>query len=122
MSNDQENTSISSAVESVEDVFDESFHINKSTTKKPSQKLQLSQNKFMRKKKKRVEWSQEELDLLEEGMEKFGTNWSLILDMSSGPLQNRTNVQLKDKARNEKRRREREGIPLGIFQKATGFC
>jgi ribosome assembly protein YihI (activator of Der GTPase) len=57
---------------------------------------------------------------LEEGMEKFGTNWSLILSMSSGPLSNRTAVQLKDKARNEKRRRKREGTPLGVFQKATG--
>src|SRR5438045_4208088 len=119
MSNDQENMNISSG--SVEDVFDESSHINKYTTKKTtSQRLQPFQNKFMRKKQKRIEWSQEELDLLEEGMKKFGTNWSLISDMSSGPLQNRTNVQLKDKARNEKRRREREGIPLGIFQKATG--
>ena len=73
-----------------------------------------------KKKQKRVKWIQEELKELEEGMKKFGTNWSLILSMSSGPLSNRTAVQLKDKARNEKRRREREGTPLGVFQKATG--
>jgi len=73
-----------------------------------------------KKKQKRVKWTQEELKELEEGMKKFGTNWSLILSMSSGPLSNRTAVQLKDKARNEKRRREREGTPLGVFQKATG--
>ena len=118
MSNSQENTNISS-VESVEDVFDESPHIDKSTAKKPFQKLQPSQNKFIRRKKKRIEWSKKELDSLEEGMKKHGTKWTLIRDMSS-PLKNRTDVQLKDKARNEKRRREREGIPLGIFQKATG--
>jgi Myb-like DNA-binding domain len=73
-----------------------------------------------KKKQKRVKWTQEELKELEGGMKKFGTNWSLILSMSSGPLSNRTAVQLKDKARNEKRRREREGTPLGVFQKATG--
>jgi len=69
---------------------------------------------------KHVKWMQEELNELEEGMKKFGTNWSHILDMADGPLKTRTTVQLKDKARNEKRRREREGIPLGIFQNATG--
>lgn len=69
---------------------------------------------------KHVKWMQEELNELEEGMKKFGTNWSQILDMADGPLKTRTTVQLKDKARNEKRRREREGIPLGIFQNATG--
>ena len=69
---------------------------------------------------KHVKWMQEELNELEEGMKKFGTNWSRILDMADGPLKTRTTVQLKDKARNEKRRREREGISLGIFQNATG--
>lgn len=115
MSDGQENNKISSS----EDVFDESFHTNKTNTKRSSTLL-IPQNKFNRKKQKRIEWTQEELEELEEGMKKFGTNWTLILNMSSGPLKNRTNVQLKDKARNEKRRREREGIPLGVFQKATG--
>jgi hypothetical protein len=114
MSNSQNDSKISSSG----DVFDESF-TNKSVTKRSSTHL-IPQNKLKRKKQKRIEWTQEELEELEEGMKKFGTNWTLILSMSSGALKNRTNVQLKDKARNEKRRREREGIPLGIFQKATG--
>lgn len=69
---------------------------------------------------KYVKWTQEELDELEKGMKKFGTNWSLILNMAEGPLKTRTTVQLKDKARNEKRRREKEKISLGVFQNATG--
>ena len=69
---------------------------------------------------KHVKWMQEELNELEEGMKKYGTNWSLILDSADGPLKTRTTVQLKDKARNEKRRREREEISLGIFQIVTG--
>src|SRR2546425_1275688 len=102
MSNDPENTN----VPTTKDVFDQ---------------MSEKANKFIRKKpQKRIEWSQEELDALEEGMKKFGTNWILILNMDSGLLNNRTNVQLKDKARNEKRRREREGIPLGVFERATG--
>ncbi|RIA98828.1 hypothetical protein C1645_812319 [Glomus cerebriforme] len=112
----QENTN----VPTVEDVFEESLLTNKSVNKRTNQAPLMPQNKFIRKKRKRIEWTQEELDELEEGMKKFGTNWTLILSMSNGPLNHRTNVQLKDKARNEKRRREREGIPLGVFQKATG--
>src|SRR5436190_23274622 len=113
MSDGQENINFSSVenVENIENnVFDESSaHTNKHKpiNKKSSQTLQSPRNKFIRRKKKRIEWSQEELDALEEGMKKFGTNWTLILSMSSGPLQNRTNVKLKDKARNERRRRER---------------
>ncbi|GES87860.1 hypothetical protein GLOIN_2v1588525 [Rhizophagus clarus] len=76
MSNGQENTKISSS----ENAIDESF--NKSVTKRSSPLL-ITQNKFKRKKQKRIEWTQEELDELEEGMIKFGTNWTLILKMKN---------------------------------------
>jgi hypothetical protein len=49
---------------------------------------------------------QEKLDELEEGMKKFGTNWSFILDMTDRSLKIWTTVQLKDKVRNEKQRKE----------------
>ena len=86
----------------------------------PEESLITQKKKQKHVKWKNVKWIQEELNELEKGMKKFGTNWSLILDMADGPLKTRTTVQLKDKARNEKRRREREGISLGIFQNATG--
>ena len=86
----------------------------------PEGSLILQKKKQKHVKWKHVKWMQEELNKLEEGMKKFGTNWSLILDMADGSLKTRTTVQLKDKARNEKRRREREGISLGIFQNAMG--
>ena len=73
--------------------------------------------------KQRIKWTQEELDALEKGMIEYGTNWKTILlfyGPPEGPLKNRKSTQLKDKARNEKRRREKERLPLGIFEKATG--
>ncbi|CAG8672967.1 7170_t:CDS:2 [Funneliformis caledonium] len=72
---------------------------------------------------RRIKWTQEELDALEKGMNEHGTNWETILlfyGPPGGPLKNRNSIQLKDKARNEKRRREKEGLQLGIFEKATG--
>ncbi|KAJ3312953.1 hypothetical protein HDU76_002769 [Blyttiomyces sp. JEL0837] len=71
--------------------------------------------------KKRVKWSEEELRALEKGMMEFGTNWALIEKKygkgvgGGGVLATRNQVALKDKARVEKNRRRKNGIPLGIF-------
>ncbi|CAG8646820.1 3408_t:CDS:2 [Racocetra fulgida] len=60
---------------------------------------------------------------LEAGMEEFGTSWSKIYDKYGndyGILRNRSQIQLKDKARNEKLRRKRCGIEIGVFELASG--
>ncbi|CAG8518991.1 12134_t:CDS:1 [Acaulospora colombiana] len=74
-------------------------------------------------KKTRSRWTSTELKALEQGMELFGTSWAQIIEKygrENGPLSNRNPVQLKDKARNEKLRRLKMELPLGIFEKATG--
>ncbi|CAG8442435.1 8785_t:CDS:2 [Scutellospora calospora] len=72
---------------------------------------------------KRNKWTELELYYLEIGMIKYGTKWEKILKdygKPHGQLRNRIAPNLKDKARNEKLKRLREGIPLGIFELATG--
>ncbi|ORX98655.1 hypothetical protein K493DRAFT_336085 [Basidiobolus meristosporus CBS 931.73] len=77
-----------------------------------------------RKAKGKAPWSQEELDALYEGMRMFGTAWSTILShfgeqgVIDQRLRRRNQIQLKDKARNERRRRERVGLPLDVFEDA----
>ncbi|CAG8534992.1 15917_t:CDS:2 [Racocetra fulgida] len=71
----------------------------------------------------RKKWSNEELQALEDGMREYGTHWVQILEKhgsSSGPLRNRTQIQLKDKARNEKQRRMKAGMDVGVFAQASG--
>ncbi|CAG8781169.1 36934_t:CDS:1, partial [Racocetra persica] len=70
----------------------------------------------------RRKWSEHELKALEAGMEEFGTSWSKIYDKygnAYGILRNRSQIQLKDKARNEKLRRKRCGIEIGVFELAS---
>ncbi|CAG8579215.1 7700_t:CDS:2 [Gigaspora rosea] len=71
----------------------------------------------------RKKWNTSELQALEDGMKEFGTHWARILEKhgtSNGPLSNRTQVQLKDKARNEKQRRMKAGMDVGVFAQASG--
>ncbi|CAG8670718.1 7887_t:CDS:2, partial [Dentiscutata heterogama] len=70
----------------------------------------------------RKKWTSEELQALEDGMREYGTHWVRILEKhgtSNGPLRNRTQVQLKDKARNEKQRRMKAGMDVGVFAQAS---
>ncbi|KAK9722205.1 TTAGGG repeat binding factor [Basidiobolus ranarum] len=77
-----------------------------------------------RKAKGKAPWTQDELDALYEGMRMFGTAWSTVLShfgekgVIDQRLRGRTQVQLKDKARNERRRREKVGLPLDVFEEA----
>ncbi|RIB15531.1 hypothetical protein C2G38_1573637 [Gigaspora rosea] len=73
-------------------------------------------------KQRRTKWTDLELNYLERGMEECGTRWEDILKLYGrphGPLRNRTAINLKDKARNEKAKRIRDGIKLGVFKLAT---
>ncbi|KAG0172675.1 hypothetical protein DFQ28_009655 [Apophysomyces sp. BC1034] len=64
-------------------------------------------------------WTDEEFDCLRKGLACFkGRQWNAIKKMFPVELQHRTNVQLKDKARSEVRRRIADGIPLGEFEYA----
>jgi hypothetical protein len=65
-------------------------------------------------------WTDYEVQLLEDGIRDFGSGqWAKILARhgrgDGGFLAGRTSVDLKDKARNEKRRRQRNGEALGGF-------
>ncbi|RKP06316.1 hypothetical protein THASP1DRAFT_28324 [Thamnocephalis sphaerospora] len=72
----------------------------------------------------RKPWTREQLEALEKGMAIYGTNWKRIQERfggPSGPLSGRNPVQLKDKARNERRYRESHGLHVGVFAKATYY-
>lgn len=81
----------------------------------------------LRKPKAKRTWSKEEEEALVEGLKEVGPSWSKILDLY-GPggkitenLKNRTQVQLKDKARNWKLQYLKSGKPLPDYLiKVTG--
>ncbi|CCH63046.1 hypothetical protein TBLA_0J00460 [Henningerozyma blattae CBS 6284] len=81
----------------------------------------------MRKLPTRRAWSKFEESVLREGLKEYGTSWSKILD-SYGPhgkinqvLKNRTQIQLKDKARNWKISLLKHQEPLPFYlEKVTG--
>ena len=54
-----------------------------------------TQNKFRR---KRLPWTQDEADAVHDGYHQFGTKWSMV-KANDTRLQNRTDVQIKDKFR-----------------------
>lgn len=65
-------------------------------------------------------WTEAENAALEQGILKHGCNWRLILDnnITKGDksLINRTNINLKDRARSEKARRMKSGLDLGVYE------
>ncbi|KAI3633461.1 hypothetical protein MIR68_008408 [Amoeboaphelidium protococcarum] len=71
----------------------------------------------------RVMWQFREVELLKQGLERFGWGqWAQILqhfghDEETGFLPCRTSVDLKDKARNEKKRLLKHRLPLGVFER-----
>ncbi len=72
---------------------------------------------------KKRPWSVEELDALTAGMTKYGARWSTILreygEEGKGLIKGRSQVQLKDKARVEKNRRLKDGLPLHPYECAS---
>ncbi|CAG8838652.1 39368_t:CDS:2, partial [Gigaspora margarita] len=77
----------------------------------------------LRQRFKRRKWMDSELIALEKGMKKYTDDkliWVHILkDETYGPtLKNRSPTDLKDKARNEKKKRAREGRLIGVFHLA----
>ncbi|GBC03356.1 hypothetical protein RclHR1_05090003 [Rhizophagus clarus] len=63
-------------------------------------------------------WTDEELRALEEGMRHYGKQWTTIKKIygeEGQALENRTAIQLKDKARCEFNRRKRYCIDTGVF-------
>ncbi|KAI3643303.1 hypothetical protein MP228_012858 [Amoeboaphelidium protococcarum] len=67
-------------------------------------------------KRAKLAWTEQEVACLEYGMKKYGNSWSYILNEYREHFHpHRTNVDLKDKARNEKNRRIRHGLDLGPF-------
>ncbi|KAI7862717.1 hypothetical protein BDF14DRAFT_1851539 [Spinellus fusiger] len=68
-------------------------------------------------KQTRVPWTEDELYALIEGLELVkGPQWSAIKRMFPDALSRRTPFQLKDKARNEIKRRRRVGENMGPFE------
>lgn len=66
----------------------------------------------------KVPWTDEETAALEQGMNIFGNDWKAIKDHFKEVLIRRTNVNLKDRARNIKRKLIKMGAPLGIWANA----
>ena len=67
----------------------------------------------------RVQWTDDEVNALEEGLKRFGRQWAMILSHYRRRFHAvRTAVDLKDKARNEKRRRQRANLELGPWHVA----
>jgi membrane-bound lytic murein transglycosylase MltF len=67
---------------------------------------------------KRQKWTLEEDEALEKGMNEFLTSWRQILEndaVGDKVLQHRDQVGLKDRARNIRKKRERENVDVGIF-------
>ena len=63
-------------------------------------------------------WTEEETNALEKGMKIFGNDWKAIKSHFSQELTIRSNVNLKDRARNVKRKLERMELDLGIWKLA----
>lgn len=62
-------------------------------------------------------WTEDEVQALEEGLNFFKKRaWAQILKMYSDRLGLHKSPQLKDKAVNEVKRRQKEGLPLGGFK------
>lgn len=66
----------------------------------------------------KVPWTEEETATLEQGMNIFGNDWKAIKDHFKDVFTRRTNVNLKDRARNIKRKLVKMGAPLGIWANA----
>jgi hypothetical protein len=66
----------------------------------------------------KVPWTEEETAALEQGMNIFGNDWKAIKDHFKDVLTRRSNVNLKDRARNIKRKLIKMGAPLGIWANA----
>ncbi|RKP15082.1 hypothetical protein BJ684DRAFT_14632 [Piptocephalis cylindrospora] len=74
----------------------------------PIQPPSSSSPRRNQRKRTRLAWTPRQTDCLEKGMEEYGTSWAAILSRyggTSGLLAGKTQVQLKDKARNERKRR-----------------
>jgi hypothetical protein len=65
--------------------------------------------------KKKKPWADFETMILKKGMETFGNDWCAIKSFYPDVFLERTNVDLKDRARNVKRKLEREKKHLGIW-------
>ncbi|KAG2216216.1 hypothetical protein INT45_002161 [Circinella minor] len=89
------------------------------TTTVPERLLRLKRRKPY------TPWTADEVAALEEGLGSHGPQWALIKCVYKEALRNRTNVQLKDKARNELTYRKKAGEPLGVYAQldteATSF-
>ncbi|KAJ3222804.1 hypothetical protein HK099_001872 [Clydaea vesicula] len=63
-------------------------------------------------------WTPEQIRVLEKAIRKHGTHWAEIERNYRLQLGNRGQLSIKDKARNEIKRRTNNSLPLGFFHKA----
>ncbi|CDH59799.1 predicted protein [Lichtheimia corymbifera JMRC:FSU:9682] len=61
-------------------------------------------------------WTDEEVAALDQGLREYSRRWVAIKARFPDILRNRTNVQLKDKARNIARQRRKDGLPLEHYE------
>ncbi|CEG83338.1 hypothetical protein RMATCC62417_17275 [Rhizopus microsporus] len=70
---------------------------------------------------KRMRWEDDEVKALERAIAEVGPKWIKIKEQRYPELENKTNVQLRDKARGELRRRKRLKIDLGVYASLQGY-
>ncbi|KAL1921633.1 uncharacterized protein VTP21DRAFT_10275 [Calcarisporiella thermophila] len=87
----------------------------------------IRRKREQRKKRKAAEfWTADEIHALEDGLDRVqGPHWVDILKIhgpnGTGRLARRTNIQLKDKARVERAKREDLNMPLGVYRFACTY-
>lgn len=96
------------------------FFRNKLGKRKAIDNADYADNDETRRMTKRVKvmWTDRELLALEEGMRQHGKQWTTIkknYGEKGQILENRSAAKLKDKARCEYHRRQRDGIEAGVF-------
>ncbi|KAJ3056001.1 hypothetical protein HK097_008490 [Rhizophlyctis rosea] len=64
---------------------------------------------------KRRPWSEEELQALEKGIRQFGNSWAQIEAHFGSRMPGRSQIDLKDKARTEMRKRRKLGLDEGVW-------
>ena len=64
---------------------------------------------------KRRPWSEKELEALEKGIKQFGTSWAQIEAHFGSKMPGRNQVDMKDKARTERRKRQKLGLDDGVW-------
>lgn len=104
------NTSVHGGEEREETTIPHKVHVCEDGKPRPVAPIPKIREKAQR-------WTEQEVNALEEGLRYYKTTaWSAIHGMFKDVLASHKPTQLKDKSKNEVKRRQKLGIPLGGFK------